>query len=165
MEYITLDDDEYDQGMVAAASDGDCVLIAHYTREEIEQQRRYEHQQEVEYHQSQNARLMAAYSTLEDQYESVSNELAEEREQREDALNDLRRFGRGQYEERLVHETARAALVQQRELNDQLLVANNQQIVNLQQQVAGLQQAVAQNENMVCVVCLELYVQLALMSE
>jgi predicted RNase H-like nuclease (RuvC/YqgF family) len=142
-----------------------CVLIAEYSRDELERTRRHEQQQHERQQREQQqqlanahvmtTRVMTAFSALEERYEACATELAESREESEGWRDDLGRFGRRQYEERRAADhqhTANAALIAtlNRELEDArhtITQHNNNNNNN-------------NNGHMMCPVCHESYVDL-----
>ena len=143
-----------------------CVLIAEYTRDELERTRRYEQQQSEQREQQQQqqladaqvltTRVMNAYSALEERYETCTAQLAESREESEGWRDDLGRFGRRQYEER------RAATLQQT-ANAATIAALGRELEDARHTI--VRHTIAQRNNnknnMMCPVCLETYVDLA----
>jgi hypothetical protein len=144
-----------------------CVLIAEYSRDELERTRRHEQQQHERQQREQQqqlanahvmtTRVMTAFSALEERYEACATELAESREESEGWRDDLGRFGRRQYEER------RAA--------DQQHTANAALIATLNRELDDARHTIAQHNNnnnnnvnnnghMMCPVCHESYVDL-----
>ena len=144
-----------------------CVLIAEYTRDELERTRCHEQQHREQQQQQQQqladahvltTRVMTAYSALEERYETCTVQLAESREESEAWRDDLGRFGRRQYEER------RAATLQQ--------TTNAATIAELSRELEDARHTIVRhtiaqrnnnnnNNNMMCPVCLEAYVDLA----
>jgi len=141
------------RGAAVTIADDDCILICHYTRDDMDHQRRHSRQleQALSEAKERDERMTNAYSALSAQFEAQCNELAEERDHRQELEADTRRFGRMRDEARQAQEHERAAELARR--------------TALEQSLAVMQLTVDQNRHMACPVCLELYVELGLNSE
>jgi hypothetical protein len=141
------------RGAAVTIADDDCILICHYTRDDMDHQRRHSRQLEraLSEAKERDERMTNAYSALSAQFEAQCNELADERDHRQELEADTRRFGRMRDEARQAQEHERAAELARR--------------TALEQTLAVMQLTVDQNRHMACPVCLELYVELGLNSE
>ena len=162
MDIIMLDGDEEDYSTPVTNAttnttttphhndDHDCVLVAHYTRDDMDQHRRHL-EQGLHASQEHASRVTDAYSALSSQFEAVSNALAEEREHRQELQNDVRRFMRMRDDAQVAHANERAADIAR--------------TIALEQANVALQLTADQHRHMACPVCLELYVELGNRSE
>lgn len=163
MDIIMLDGDEEDYSTPVTIAtttttttthhndDHDCVLVAHYTRDDMDQHRRHHLEQGLHASQEHASRVTDAYSALSSQFEAVSNALAEEREHRQELQNDVRRFMRMRDDAQVAHANERAADIAR--------------TIALEQANVALQLTADQHRHMACPVCLELYVELGNRSE